>query len=254
VIAMRDRKPPDPHLSRGRTIQFQKNRILAALPPADFARIAPHLTETPLTYKLSLYRGDEPIKQVCFPDSGVCSVMSVMRTGKTAEVGTVGNEGVTGVALYFGDASEPSESMIQVPGAGRMLPSDVFLRELACRGTLHRLIGHYAHALMIQIMQSAACNALHPLNQRACKWLLMTHDRVFTNEFTLTQEFLSMMLGVSRPAVSVVAEELQQAGFIRYHRGNVTVLDREGLESSTCECYRIVTVYFDRFLQELESH
>lgn len=114
-----------------------------------------------------------------------------MRTGATAEVGTIGNEGVTGVALFFGDASEPGEELIQMPGAGRMLPASVFQSELARRGTLYRLVGHYAHALMVQVMQSAACNALHPLEKRACKWLLMTHDRVFTNEFKLTHEFLS---------------------------------------------------------------
>ena len=246
-------KPPGPHVSRGRTIQYRKNRILTALPPADIERLAPYLTETPLTYKRSLYKGDEPIEQVCFPDSGVCSVMSVMRTGATAEVGTIGNEGVTGVALFFGDASEPSESMIQVPGAGRLLPAAVFRAELARGGALYRLVGHYAHALMIQIMQSAACNALHPLEKRACKWLLMTHDRVFTNQFRLTHEFLGLMLGVSRPTVSVVAKELQQTGLITYRRGHVTVVNRDRLEAGACECYAIVRRFFDRFLRTLEG-
>jgi CRP-like cAMP-binding protein len=240
-----------PHVSRGRRIQYRENRILSALPTDDLRRLAPHLTQSPLAYKRSLHKSGGPIKEVCFPDSGVCSVVSVMRTGETAEVGTIGNEGVTGVALFFGDASEPSEELIQVPGAGRMLPASVFQSELARRGTLYRLVGHYAHALMVQIMQSAACNALHPLEKRACKWLLMTHDRVFTNEFKLTHEFLSLMLGVRRPAVSVVAKQLQEAGLIAYRRGQVTVLDREGLEASTCECYATVKSFFDKFLQRL---
>jgi hypothetical protein len=239
------------HVSRGRRIQYQENRILAALPPEDLHRLTPHLTSVPLVYKRSLYRPDEPIGEVCFPDSGVCSVMSVMVTGATAEVATIGNEGVTGVALYFGDESDPSESMIQVPGQGRMLPTPVFQHELARRGALHQLIGRYAHALMIQIMQSAACNALHSLEQRTCKWLLMTHDRVFTDEFMLTQEFLSMMLGAARPGVSAVAHELQRAGLITYRRGQVTVLDRKGLEAGACECYAMVSRVFDRFLQQL---
>jgi CRP-like cAMP-binding protein len=241
------------HTSRGRTIQYQTNRILSALPAADIARLTPHLTDRTLAYKQSVSKGNESIRYVCFPDSGVCSVMSVMRTGASAEVATVGNEGVTGVALFFGDDSDPSESMIQVPGRGRMLPAAVFRSELARKGPLHELVGHYAHALMIQIMQSAACNALHPLDKRASKWLLMTHDRVYTPEFTLTHEFLSLMLGVTRPTVSVVAKQLQDAGFIAYRRGSVTVLDREGLEASTCECYAIVKAAFDRFLERLEA-
>ena len=250
---MRSPARAGPHVSRGRTIQYRDNRILAALPPEDFERLDPHLTRSPLAYKRSLHKAGEQITFVCFPDSGVCSVMSVMRTGACAEVGTIGNEGVTGVALFFGDDSEPSESMIQVPGNGRMLPAQVFRAELARGGALQQLVGHYAHALMIQVMQSAACNALHPLEKRACKWLLTTHDRVFTNEFKLTHEFLSMMLGVTRPTVSMVAEQLQRGGLIDYHRGNVTVLDREGLEGGTCECYAIVQRAFDRFFERLET-
>jgi CRP-like cAMP-binding protein len=244
--------PADPHNSRGHRIQYRQNRILAALPPDEFLRLVPHLTQSPLPYKRVLYKADQPITEVCFPDSGVCSVMSVMDTGATAEVGTIGNEGVTGVALYFGDASEPSESLIQVPGTGRLLPACVFHAELARREELYRLVGHYAHSLMIQIMQSAACNALHPLTQRACKWLLMTHDRVFTNEFTLTHEFLSLMLGVSRPTLSVVAKRLQHAGLIAYRRGRVTVLDRSRLEAGSLECYGTVRRQFDGFLRKLE--
>jgi len=247
-------RPARSHLSRGRTIQYLENRILSALPSEDFSRLERHLASTPLVYKQSVSKASEPITQICFPDSGVCSVMAVMRTGAAAEVGTIGNEGVTGVALFFGDDSEPSESMIQVPGKGRMLPAGVFRDELERRGALHRLVGHYAHALMIQVMQSAACNALHPIEKRACKWLLMTHDRVFTNEFTLTHEFLSMMLGVTRPMVSGVAERLQRDGLIRYRRGHVTILNRERLEKSTCECYATVTRAFDAFLKRLEPH
>ena len=252
VRAMRVLTSTDSHVSRGRTIQHLENRILAALPPDEFLRLAPHLTLSPLTYKHVITKAGEPIRDVCFPDSGVCSVVSVMRSGATAEVGTIGNEGVTGVALFFGDLSEPSESVIQVPGAGRMLPASVFQCELARRGPLHRLVGHYAHALMIQVMQSAACNALHSIEQRTCKWLLMTHDRVFTDEFLLTQEFLAMMLGVARPGVSAVAKKLSRAGLIRYSRGQVTVLDRKGLEAGSCECYAIVSRVFDAFLHHLE--
>jgi CRP-like cAMP-binding protein len=241
------------HASHGRTIQYQQNRILSALPPDELERRAPHLQQTTLTFKRGLYKGNQPIKQVCFPDSGVCSVMSVMRTGRTAEVGTVGNEGMTGVALFFGDDSEPSESLIQVPGVGRLLSADVFRQEIARKGALSRLIGHYAHALMIQIMQSAACNALHSLDRRACKWFLMTHDRVFTDQFKLTHDFLALMLGVSRPQVSVIAKQIEQAGLIAYRRGQVTVIDRRGLEARACECDGIISRYFDQFLNRLTA-
>jgi CRP-like cAMP-binding protein len=244
-------KPVAAHLSQGTTIQYRQNRILSALPPEEFRRLAPHLTEKVLTFKQSLSKVHQPIRQVCFPDSGVCSVMSVMLDGTTAEVSTVGNEGVTGLALFYGDLSEPVESMIQVPGKGRLLPADVFQQELARHAVFHRLIAHYAHALTVQVMQSAACNALHSLEKRACKWILMTHDRVFTNEFKLTHEFLGLMLGVSRPSVTVVAKHLQDKGLITYRRGNVTVLDRRKLEASSCECYAIVSKYFNEFLSHL---
>lgn len=244
-------QPHTAHVSRGRTIQYPRNRILAALPPREFRRVAPHLAEAPLTFKQSLSKADRPIRQVCFPDSGVCSVMSVMQSGKTAEVGTVGNEGVTGLAVFFGDASEPSESMIQVPGRGRLLSAGVFARELARHGVLHRLIARYAHAFTVQLMQSAACNALHPIEQRACKWMLMTHDRVFTDQFKLTHEFLGMMLGASRPHVTVVARKLQDAGLIEYRHGQVTVRDRRKLEAGSCECYGIVSRSFNHFLRRL---
>ena len=241
------------HVSRGKTIQHRQNRLLSALPPEELGRLARHLSEESLTFKQSLSKADEPIMQVCFPDSGVCSVMSVMRSGAAAEVGTVGNEGVTGIAIFYGDTSEPSESMVQVPGKGRMLSAKVFQQELARHAVFYRLIAHYAHALAVQVMQSAACNALHPIEKRACKWLLMTHDRVFTNEFKLTHEFLGLMLGVSRPTVTVVAKQLQDEGLIKYHRGQVTVLDRRRLEAGSCECYGMVSEYFNEFLKRLSD-
>jgi hypothetical protein len=176
-----------------------------------------------------------------------------MRSGKAAEVGTVGNEGMTGMALFFGDADDPGECMVQVPGAGRLLPAAIFREEMARQGTLHRLCSHYAHALLVQVMQSAACNQLHSLQERACKWMLMTHDRVFTDEFKLTHEFLGMMLGASRPSVTLVALQLQQAGLIRYRHGQVTILDRKSLEKSSCECYALVSAFFDQFLRRLSQ-
>ena len=244
-------KATDQHVSGGRIFQHAGNRILSALPPAEFERLLPHLTDTPLKFKMPLHEPCRPITAVCFPDSGVCSVLTVMQNGMSAEVATVGNEGMTGIALFFGDLDEPSQSLVQVPGAGRLLPARIFQEELARKSALHRLVAHYAHALVVQLMQSAACNALHSVDQRTCKWILMTHDRVFSNHFTLTHEFLGLMLGVSRPTLSEVAGRLQRAGVITYRHGRVTVLDRVALEDRSCECYAIVARYFDGFLRRL---
>ena len=234
-----------------RAFQVYHNRILAALLPGEFRRLAPHLTDTRLTFKQTLSKPDRPIDQVCFPDSGVCSMMSTMRNGAAAEVGTIGNEGLTGLALFYGDVTEPSELMVQVPGAGRIMPADVFRAELARGETLYTLVKHYAHVFSVQLMQAAACNALHCVEERTCKWLLMTHDRVVGDEFKLTQEFLGLMLGVRRASVALVAHELQNAGMIYYRSGYVTVLDRKGLEQTSCECYAVVRAHFDKFLERL---
>jgi CRP-like cAMP-binding protein len=239
------------HTSHGRIFQYRENRILSALPGVELERLTPHLTRRTLEFKMPLGQPGEPITTVCFPDSGVCSVMAVMRNGASAEVATVGNEGLTGIGLFFGETEEPSESLVQVPGIGRFLPADIFVEEMKRRATLHQLVAHYAHALMIQLMQSAACNALHSVDQRTCKWILMTHDRVFSDHFTLTHEFLGLMLGVGRPTLSQVAGRLQAAGLITYRHGRVTVLDRAGLESRSCECHAIVARYFDAFLRRL---
>ena len=243
--------PSPPKASLDGSFQARHNRILSALPSEEFRRIAPHLTETPLTFKQTLFKADQPITRVCFPDVGVCSVMSVMLSGATAEVGTIGNEGMAGLALFYGDVIEPSESIVQVPGVGRMMPSDVFQAEMTRKQTLYMLMRHYAHAFLVQLMQSAACNALHNVEERTCKWLLMTHDRVIGDEFKLTQEFLGLMLGVRRSSVTLVAHQLQRAGMIDYRLGKVTVLDRKGLEDTSCECYAAIRAYFDRLLERL---
>ena len=133
------------------------------------------------------------------------------------------------------------------------MPAGVFQAEIARKETLYTLVSQYAHALLVQLMQSAACNALHGVDERTCKWLLMTHDRVIGDEFRLTQEFLSLMLGVRRSSVTLVAHQLQRAGMIDYHSGYVTILDREGLEEASCECYAAVRAYFDKFLERLSS-
>jgi CRP-like cAMP-binding protein len=239
--------------SKTAPFQFVSNRLLAALPDADRRRLEPHLFETRLGFKRVLHQPEQPIEQVYFPDSAVCSIVSVMRDGASTAVATVGNEGLIGLVLFYGENADPSSAIVHVPGRGRALPARIFSEELERRAALHRIVGYYAYGRVIQIMQTNACNQFHPVRARTCNWLLKTHDRVLGDEFNLTQELLSLMLGARRPTVSGVARELQDEGLIRCRHGKVTILDRKGLEAEACECYAMVRDYFNRFLQRLPA-
>jgi len=176
--------------------------------------------------------------------------VNTMANGDAAEVGTIGNEGVVGLPLVLGDDRAPTGVYVQVPGAGLRMKASVFSREMARSALMRTVMLHYAHAFFNQVAQSAACNQFHSLEQRCCRWLLMTHDRMHSDEFLLTQEFLAMMLGVQRTGVTAAAGALQRAGFIRYRRGNVTIIDRRGLLERSCECYGISKREFDRLLSD----
>ena len=170
-----------------------------------------------------------------------------MANGQTAEVGTIGNEGVVGLPIMLGDERAPTSVYIQVPGAGLRMKATLFKKELERSASMRAVMLCYAHAFFNQVAQSAACNQFHSLEQRCCRWMLMTHDRMQSDEFLLTQEFLAMMLGVQRTGVSAAAGALQRAGLIRYKRGEVTIIDRHGLMRS-CECYGVSKREFDRLL------
>jgi CRP-like cAMP-binding protein len=232
------RKAADPHA----------NRLLGLLPPRDYARLRPHLQRTRLEYRQSLYRAHKPIGFVYFIETGVGSLVNTMANGDAAEVGTIGNEGVVGLPLVLGDDRAPTGVYVQVPGAGLRMKAGVFNKEIARSASMRTVMLHYAHAFFNQVAQSAACNQFHSLEQRCCRWLLMTHDRMHSDEFLLTQEFLAMMLGVQRTGVTAAAGTLQRAGLIHYRRGNVTIIDRRGLTRRSCECYGISRREFDRLL------
>jgi CRP-like cAMP-binding protein len=239
--------------SNGRQLsatETRGNRLLALLPSRDRARLRPHLKPAALAYRQSLYRASKPIEYVYFIESGVGSLVNTMANGQAAEVGTIGNEGIVGLPLLLGDDRAPTSVYVQVPGAGLRMKAAVFRKELARSASLRAVMHHYAHAFFNQVAQSAACNHFHSLQQRCCRWLLMTHDRMHSDEFLLTQEFLAMMLGVQRTGVTAAASALQRAGLIRYTRGNVTILDRRGLERRSCECYGVSKREFDRLLGE----
>ena len=231
-----------------RAAQSHSNRLLGLLPRRDYQRLLPHLRAVPLGYRQSLYEANKPIRFVYFIESGVGSLVNTMANGQAAEVGTIGNEGMVGLPLLLGDTMAPTSVYVQVPGAGVRLKASLFKREFAQSASLRMVMLHYAHAFFNQVAQSAACNHFHSIQQRCCRWMLMTHDRMQSNEFLLTQEFLAMMLGVQRTGVTAAAAGLQRAGLIRYQRGNVTILDRPGLERLSCECYAVSKLEFDRLL------
>jgi CRP-like cAMP-binding protein len=224
------------------------NRLLGLLPPSDYERLRPHLRRIPLEYRQSLYRANKPIGFVYFIETGVGSLVNTMANGEAAEVGTIGNEGMVGLPLVWGDDRAPTSVYVQVPGVGLRMKSSLFTQELARSGSMRTVMLRYGHAFFNQVAQSAACNHFHSIEQRCCRWMLMTHDRMQSDQFLLTQEFLAMMLGVQRTGVTAAAGGLQRAGFIRYKRGNVTILDRRGLERRSCECYRVSKKEFDRLL------
>jgi CRP-like cAMP-binding protein len=232
------RKAADPHA----------NRLLSLLSPKDYKRLRPHLHQIPLTYRQSLYRANKPIGFVYFIETGVGSLVNTMANGQAAEVGTIGNEGIVGLPLVFGDDRAPTSVYVQVPGAGLRMTAALFTNELARSASMRAVMLRYAHAFFNQVAQSAACNHFHSLEQRCCRWLLMTHDRMQSDEFLLTQEFLAMMLGVQRTGVTAAAGALQRAGLIRYKRGDVTIIDRRSLVQRSCECYGVSKKEFDRLL------
>jgi CRP-like cAMP-binding protein len=216
-----------------------RNRLLAALPLADYQRIIPVLEVVPLALKHVLYKTGERIEHVYFPGGGFLSVLTVLEDGGMVEISTVGREGMVGVNAVFSDAPIGTMTMVQgETDTCYRMTVPAFRAELERSAAFRDLLTRYAQALMGVIMQSTACNAVHSIEQRLARWLLMAHDRMERDEFPLTQEFVAMMLGTTRPTVTVVAGILQRAELITYRRGQLTILDRERLESASCECYR----------------
>jgi len=224
-----------------------KNRLLAALPADDFRRLSPFLETVPIRVKQVLHKSGEPVRRVYFLNGGVASITTALADGTTVEAATVGDEGMLGVEAFLSaNAIAPGETLIQVPDTdAETMNVEDFRREIERQAAFRELIGRYTQVVIAQMMQSTACNALHHVQQRCARWLLMTHDRMHEQDFALSHEFLAVMLGVQRPTVSVVAATLQHAGLIRYTHGRVTVTNRTGLEAASCECYPIIRAHFD---------
>jgi CRP-like cAMP-binding protein len=225
-----------------------ENKLISALPVEEYKRLLPNLEFVSLTFKQIIYAPDEAIDYVYFPNSGIISLVNVTQEGRTVEAAMVGNEGMAGIPVFLGADRMPGLAISQVVGDAVRMKADVFKHEVTPGTSLYNLLLRYTQARINQITQSVACNCLHPIEERCCRWLLMCHDRVKSDQFMLTQELLSQMLGVRRASVSEVAATLQKAGLIRYTRGKMTILDREGLEAGSCECYRVVKDEFDRLI------
>jgi CRP-like cAMP-binding protein len=227
------------------------NRLLSLLSDDDYERLRPHLSQAVLEYRKSLYEASRPIAHVYFPVEGVASLVITTTEGASAEVGTIGREGMVGLPVCLGDHDAPSSVYVQVPGTALRMDADIFRCELERSPTLKLTMLRYAHAFFNLVAQSAACAHLHRVEQRCCRWLLMTCDRMPPGDFLLTHEFLGMMLGVRRTTVTDVMGALQKAGLIRYRRGHVTILDHKALRQRACECYDISRLEFDRLLGPL---
>lgn len=222
------------------------NRLLAALGNDDFNLLKPHLTVVDLVQNEPVFDGGHPAEYVWFPHEGVISIVATDAEGGAVEVATVGREGMTGVSLVLGSDTMSSDAMVQVSGRGSKMDATAFREAIEISPSLKQQMLRYVLALFTQISQNAACNQLHAINTRCARWLLTTHDRVAGDTYALTQEYLAMMLGVTRPSVSAAAAALQKSGLIRYSRGVITILDRTGLEAASCECYRIIEDEFSR--------
>jgi CRP-like cAMP-binding protein len=225
------------------------NKLLAKVPADELKRLQPHLHEVRLEYMQVLSEPDESITQVYFPTRGVLSMVTEPDSGDIVEFATIGNEGMVGVPVLLGSNSMPSRVMVQVAGSGFQIESKRFSEILKQTPAFNARLMRYVMALLNQVAQATSCNRLHEVQERCARWLLHTHDRVNGDSFMLTQEFLSQMLGVHRPTVTIAARMLQQAGLIRYTRGQIEVIDREGLEAAACSCYRTITDHYASLLE-----
>ncbi len=222
------------------------NRLLTRLPADEYQRLLPRLQLVPLALKHVLYEARSSIDYAYFPNRGVVSALTVMEDGRAIEVATIGDEGMVGLPLLVGAKITANRVIVQVPGDALRMPEATLREEVSRDSALRRLLILYHTAFLAEVSQAVACNGLHSVHQRCCRWLLMTQDRAHSDVFPMTHEFLAEMLGVRRSTVSEVLEPFQEKGLIRYSRGKLTVLDRVGLMAGSCECYRSITDEFVR--------
>lgn len=229
-----------------------QNHLLAALPAADFERLAGHLELVPMPLGEMLYEPGGQLQHAYFPITAIVSLHYVMESGASAESAGVGNEGVVGISLFMGGDTTPSSAVVQTAGHAYRLEGYLLKQEFNRAGLMQRLLLRYTQALITQMSQTTVCTRHHSVEQQLCRWLLLTLDRMPTNELIMTQELVASMLGVRREGVTEAAGKLQHAGFIRYRRGHIAVLDRSGLETRACECYAVVKKELSRLLSDVQ--
>jgi len=225
-----------------------ENKILSALPIEEYERVAALAEPVRLVTGKTLSRAGEHLRHAYFPRGGMISLLSVLKDGTSVEVGMVGSEGLVGIPAVLGIEISPYQLTVQLPGNALRLGVGAFREEFNRGGKLQNLVLRYMHTLLTQISQSAACNRFHTLEERLCRWLLVSRDRARTNTFNLTHEFISQMMGAPRSRVSVVAGNLQREGLISYSRGKIQIIDARRLEASSCECYQVVNEQISHFI------
>ena len=228
-----------------------QNHLLAALPEAEFERLAPHLQLVPMLLGETLYEPGGQMQHVYFPTTAIVSLLYNLESGSSAGIAGVGNEGILGISLFMGGDTTPSSAVVQTAGHGYRLQAKLLKEEFSRGGLVQRLLLRYTQALVTQMFQTAACNRHHSIEQQLCRWLLLTLDRLPSNDLIVTQELVASTLGVRREGITEAAGKLQRAGFIRYRRGHISVLDRSGLETHACECYAVVKKEFARLLSDV---
>jgi CRP-like cAMP-binding protein len=226
----------------------RQNHLLDALPKSDYERLVSHLELIPMRLGDALYEPGVKLRYVYFPTTSIVSLLYVMEDGASAEIAIVGNEGMLGISLFMGGDTTPSRAVVQSAGHGFRLRADLLKNEFGRFGPTMHLLLRYTQALITQMAQTAVCNRHHSVDQQLCRWLLLSLDRLASNELSMTQELIANMLGVRREGVTEAAGKLQDTGLIRYQRGKITVRDRPRLEARACECYQVVKTEFDRLL------
>jgi CRP-like cAMP-binding protein len=226
----------------------EANRLLAALPVEEYRSLLPRLKSVHLPLRQVLEEAGDPVTHAYFPRTGMLSLIVVLGDGAGVEVGTVGNEGMVGLPLFLGPPVAPTRAVCQLPSDAVRLDAAAFTALVRSSDAFQRVLCQYAQMRYAQVIQTAACNRHHGAEERCARWLLLTHDRMQADEFPITHEFLASMLDVCRTTITLTASALQHAGFIRYHRGQVTILDRLGLETVACECYRTIKHTYERLL------
>jgi CRP-like cAMP-binding protein len=227
-----------------------QNHLFHSIPTIEWSRLLPYIEVTELPLGKILYEPGMKMSHICFPTTAIVSLLYALENGSSAELAIVGNEGMVGISIFMGGESTSSRAVVQSAGRGYRIKSSIILEEFNRAGPLMHLLLRYTQALITQMSQTAVCNRHHTLDQQFCRWLLLSLDRLPSNELIMTQELIANMLGVRREGVTEAALKVQKAGLIKYARGHITVLDRLGLEKRTCECYQVVKSEYDRLLPE----